>query len=365
MNDMLGLGIVGYGHFGVITAEEYARLPHIEIVGVAESDSQRRRLAADRFAVPTYETLDDLLANPEVDIVVLNTPPWLHGPQALRAARARKHLFVEKPLATSLADAQQVLEVVAENGLKLSVNYVMRHVALYQKLHALAASGLFGRMVYLSLENDASNEALHDRHWFWDHSKSGGIFVEHGVHFFDLGRRLASSRAETIAGFASKEADGRENRVLASVQYGTGAHATHYHAFDRPGALATCALHTVFERGVAHSYGWIPQRLEIEGQTAPEGVQQLAHLISGPLTLREAQPPPGVLGSAAGLIVSATMERPSKDEEYRKAARCCMADFAHAIRDPDWTPQVQPDDAYESLRVAVAARESADRKQSA
>ena len=49
------------------------------------------------------------------------------------------------------------------------------------------------------------------------------------------------------------------------------------------------------------------------------------------------------------------MERSSEQEEYRKAIRRCMADFAHAVRNPDWTPQVTPDDAYDSLRVAVAA----------
>jgi predicted dehydrogenase len=236
----------------------------------------------------------------------------------------------------------------------------------YAELHSLllqvASKQILGRVVSMTLENYANGEELDADHWFWDKSKSGGIFVEHGVHFFDLGNRLTSSRAETITGFASKEPDGREDRVLASIQYGTGAHATFYHAFDRPEALASCAAHTVFERGVAHSYGWIPTRMEIEGQAAPEGLQQLAHLVGGPLTLREALPPPGVQGSAAGLIVSATVERPSEQEEYRKAVRRCMSDFAQAIRDPDWTPVVTQDDAYESLRVAVAARASAERK---
>src|SRR5262249_33888589 len=162
---------------------------------------------------------------------------------------------------------------------------------------ALAASGLFGKLIYLALENDAANEALRARHWFWDRAKSGGVFIEHGVHFFDLGARLALSRAGPVAGLASREADDRENRVLAAAQYGSGAHASYYHAVARPTPLAKTALHTILARGAAHSSGLFPTRMEIEGQAAPEDLQQLAHLLGEPLPVNEALPPPGVQGS--------------------------------------------------------------------
>jgi hypothetical protein len=160
--------------------------------------------------------------------------------------------------------------------------------------------------------------------------------------------------------FGNALADDKENRVQASLQYASGAHATYYHAFDRPTPLASTMLHTIFERGAAHSTGWIPTRLEIAGQAAPEALLQFSRLLDRPLTVREAFPPPGVQGSAAGLIVSAEVMRPSKDEEYRKAIQRCMADFVRVARDPSWIPKVTADDAYTSLRVAIAARVSAD-----
>jgi predicted dehydrogenase len=354
MKDVLGLGIVGYGHFGAITAEEYARLAQIRIVGVAESDPQRRRLAAERFDVPTYENLDDLLSDPEVNIVVLNTPPWLHGPQALRAAEAGKRLFIEKPLATSLEEAREVLDVVAQNGLKLSVNYVMRHVSLYQRLHTLAASGLFGRMVYLALENDASNEALHAGHWFWDHTKSGGIFVEHGVHFFDLCNSLVKSVPERVVGFGSSSVDIRQDRVLASVQYADGTLATFSHCFDRLAILERTRLRVAFERALVSFHGWIPEVMELEGELPAEKVGELASLLGAPLDVVDAP------SDESNKRLRVTLRQTDRTAEYGAAVRAGMEDLVRAIREPDYTPLVTPADAVSSLAVALAAQTSID-----
>jgi predicted dehydrogenase len=354
MKDVYGLGVVGYGHFGAITAEEYARVPQIKIAGVAESDPERRRMAADRFAVPTYEGLDDLLDNSEVEIVVLNTPPWLHGPQALRAAQARKHLFVEKPLATSLAQARQVLDVVAQHSLKLSVNYVMRHVSLYQKAHALAVSGLFGKLLYLALENDAANEALRAGHWFWDRAKSGGIFVEHGVHFFDLCNSLAQSAPERIAGFGSSSDGVRQDRVLASVRYTDGALATFSHCFDRLAILEWTRLRLAFERALVKFQGWIPDVMELEGELPAAQLDELAGLLNAPLDALDN------VSDQSNIIVRATLRVDDRTAEYRGAVRAGMEDLVRAIREPDYTPLVTAEDAFSSLALALAAQNAID-----
>jgi predicted dehydrogenase len=361
-HEPLRLGIMGLGSFGRFSAEVYAEMPEVRIMGIASHDPEKREEYAMQWGARGHETIESLLEDRDIECVVITTPPYLHSSEGLKAIHSGRHVFFEKPLATNLADAEALLKAAQEHGVRIGIDYVMPYTELHVALQGIVSSGVFGRVVSLSLENYAANDALDADHWFWNKAQSGGIFVEHGVHFFDLGARLTESNAETIAGFTSAEPDGREDRALASVQYANGAHATYYHAFDRPEILASCALHTVFERGAAQSYGWIPTRMEIDGQAAPDDLQRLAHLVGGPLTLREALPPPGVQGSAAGLIVSATVERPSEDEEYRTAVRRCMSDFAHTVRDPDWTPAVGPGVAYESLRVAVAARASAERK---
>ena len=358
-NEPLRLGIVGLGAFSQFSANVYAAMPEARVAGFVSRDPDKRAKFAAKWDTRWHETMESLLEDPDIECVVIATPPYLHSAQGLQAIQAGKHVFFEMPIATELAAANALLNAAKERGARLSVDYVMPYTDLHGLLLRIVSSGAFGRVVSIMLENYANVEVLDADGWFWDTAQSGGIFVAHGVHFFDLGARLALSKTETIAGFASREADGRESRVLASVQYGSGAHASYYHAVDRPTPLAKTALHTIFERGAVHSSGWIPTRMEIEGQTSPENMQLLSRLIGEPLSVNEALPPPGVQGSATGTIVSATVERRSGDEEYRKAIQRSMADFALAVRDPDKVPRITPDDAYESLRVAVAARASA------
>ena len=136
-----------------------------------------------------------------------------------------------------------------------------------------------------------------------------------GILSVDLGARLAASRAVSVIGFASTAADGKENRVQASLQYANGTHATYYHAFDRPTPLASTVLHTIFERGAAHSTGWIPTRLQMQGQAAPEALLQFSRLLDRPLTIREAFPTLGVqaLRSWRGLRYRPAFEHPGEE----------------------------------------------------
>ena len=359
-NEPVRIGLVGLGTFGQFSADAYALMPEMRIAGIVSRDPAKRAQYATAWAARGYASLEALLEDPSIACVVLNTPPYLHCVQGLQVVQAGKHVFMEQPLATEVDDAAELLSAAQDHHVKVGVDYVMPYTDLHRLLLRVASSGVFGRVTSIMLENCRPIQGLDDDHWFWDREQSGGIFVEHGVHFFDLGARLASSRAVSVIGFASTAADGKENRVQASLQYANGTHATYYHAFDRPTPLASTVLHTIFERGVAHSTGWIPTRLEIAGQAEPGALPQFSRLLDGPLTIREAFPPLGVQGSAAGLIVSAEVQRPSKDEQYRTAIQRCMADFVRVVRDPAWIPTVTADDAYASLRVAVAARTSAD-----
>ena len=71
-------------------------------------------------------------------------------------------------------------------GKVVGINYVMRYDPLYQIVEQVALGGVLGRLTHVEFQNYASDEGLDDGHWFWDRQQSGGIFVEHGVHFFDI-----------------------------------------------------------------------------------------------------------------------------------------------------------------------------------
>jgi predicted dehydrogenase len=199
--------------------EVYAEIPDLRVVAVADVDETYRQEAAQRFGVRPYAEAADLLAAPDVDIVVISTPPHIHAPLSLAAARAGKHIFCEKPLALSLDEADAVIAMAEQHNVCLTVDYVLRPNPLNRHLRNLLHSGVLGPLLHMSLENLATDEALKPGHWFWDPALSGGIWVEHGVHFFDLFRWLSGEQAQAITAFAHTQPDGCRDRVWATVRY--------------------------------------------------------------------------------------------------------------------------------------------------
>src|SRR4029077_3393244 len=110
----------------------------------------------------------------------------LHYPQAMQVLRAGKHVLVEKPTALLPAEADDLVAAAQDRGLLLATNLMQRYNPLFDAVHGLLERKPLGELVHAYFENYACDENLPAEHWFWDRSKSGGIFVEHGVHVFDL-----------------------------------------------------------------------------------------------------------------------------------------------------------------------------------
>ena len=131
-----------------------------------------------------YEDLNDMLGDPQVRFVHVATTPARHAEHTLAALAHGKHVFCEKPIATKLADAQAVVREADRRGLRLGVNFVMRYGPLVLPFKEVIDSQVLGAPLRGIFTNRAGVGGLPEEHWFWDEAESGGIFVEHGVHFF-------------------------------------------------------------------------------------------------------------------------------------------------------------------------------------
>lgn len=354
----LGLGIVGYGSFGKFTTKAYAQMPQVQVVAITDVDRARRDAAASLYRARAYDDLTQLLADPAVDIVVINTPPWLHASQARQAAEAGKHIFLEKPLATTLEDADTLIEILKARNIHLTIDYVLRYVPIYDTLQKLTQSELLGKVTYMHLENVASNEALHSSHWFWDHARSGGIFIEHGVHFFDLCNQLSKSNPTAVTGYAHTSADGRQDRVMSSIIYSNGILANFYHAFDRPAILEQTVLRVVMERGSAVVHGWIPDHMEIRGTLDPQQDTQLSEILRTNIEVTEVAAPEGITGATTGRMVRASLTRNDRTADYTNAVKNGLAEFINVIQDPNYKPRVTLQDVYDSFHLAFLSQQS-------
>jgi len=122
---------------------------------VLSRDRERAAEVAREFGArapqPAFDDLNALLADPELDAVILASPDRLHAPQVIAAARAGKHCFTEKPMATENSEATAMVEACAEAGVRLGVAYHLRWHAGHRKLHNLVADGEIGDLRHMRL----------------------------------------------------------------------------------------------------------------------------------------------------------------------------------------------------------------------
>ncbi len=363
------IGLIGYRGFGAFCTEAYHGEAAGRVVAYAGRDAGAMAETARRHGVPqTYTDWRALIADPAVELVHIVTPPDKHAEMAVAALRAGKHVLVEKPLAVTDEEADAILAAARDSGKIAGINYVMRYDPLYQAVAQIARSGWLGALTHVGFENYASDEGLGDDHWFWDGAQSGGIFVEHGVHFFDVIGGIVDAPARRVVGQTWRRDDGtgKEDRVLATVTYGNGVDATFYHAFNRPGDLERQTAHFAFERGHVTLEGWIPNALRLDALLADgDALEGLRGLLPTLEVTQDDTPGRTVHGHGRDypvrFRVRAAERLGTPTAVYRRAVCDALADLAAAVRDPSHRPLVTAADGAASLRVAVAARRSAER----
>ncbi len=343
------VGIVGYGGFGQFLHSAWGALPAVEVVAVADA------VAPLPDALRTYRDAGALLADPDVDLVSICTPPATHADLACRALAAGKHVLIEKPLATTRADADRILEAQRVSGKVAGVNYVLRYTPVVEWIIAASRVGTFGPLRRATVENIAQDEALPPGHWFWDRAQSGGILVEHAVHFIDLIGQCAPGEATAVRGTVLRRADGRADRMALEARYGDALLTHQYHAFTRPRVFEQTRLYFGFETLDLHVEGWIPLHGTARALVTSEARACLETLPGWQETAcREAE------GTAGRLLVEGRFAAPqSKDAIYRAGVQQALLDVIAATQNADHRPRVGLGDARQSLEVALRATEAA------
>jgi predicted dehydrogenase len=144
------VGVVGLGYWGPNIARNFHAIAGCELRWLCDSDAAARERLATAFAgVQTTGELDRLLADDELDAVVLATPVPTHAALAVRVAQAGKHCFVEKPLATNTADAQAAVAAAEDAGKLLMVGHLLEYHPAVARLKQLIDEGELGRLFYL------------------------------------------------------------------------------------------------------------------------------------------------------------------------------------------------------------------------
>jgi UDP-N-acetylglucosamine 3-dehydrogenase len=179
------VGVVGAGFIGAIHLGAYANMPEVEVVGVADARPETAAVGAAIVGARAYPSYEDLFAAEEVDVVDVCLPTAYHRDLALQAARAGKHLILEKPIARNLEDAEAIIEAFDGNAQRLFVGHVVRFFPEYVRIKQMVEAGELGtvgvartsrRSPFLTGWND----------WYADWRMSGGVLLDLVIHDFDF-----------------------------------------------------------------------------------------------------------------------------------------------------------------------------------
>ena len=382
---VLRVGLVGCGGFARFAVGQYRTLPGVSIEAVADvNPAAAERTAADLDAavLPAAE----VLTHPALDLVYIATPPACHFEQAAAALSAGRHVLVEKPLATTLDQARELERLAAERGLVCVANLLERYCPLAETVRRLRRSRLLGDLIHGLFINEAADEGLNPGHWFWDRSVSGGIFVEHGVHFFDLvtswlgqGRVVSAARSvRRPAGPAGNGGGGCEEQVLCTCRYpadhalilpGESASADpgilfHFeHGFHQASLLDRQEMRLVFERGEVRLFDWVPTHGTVRALVDDEAAAALTALLPGAKARVTERLPAGrdvVRGRFREWRATAVIEiefssGSDKMAVYAAAVRDLAADQIARIRDPAHERRLTEADSVAAVALAAEA----------
>ena len=182
---MIGVGLIGAGFFGEMHARALAEVPGARLVAASRRSSAALDEFCARFAVRGYRDYVDLINAPDVDAVVIAAPHHLHAKMAVQAARAGKHILLEKPMALSLDECDRILSAVAEAGVKMMVGHLNHFARAYRIAKRLLDSGEMGEVVLGTSTMSKFWFAPNRRQWHLDRAMGGGMWLTAGMHCLD------------------------------------------------------------------------------------------------------------------------------------------------------------------------------------
>ena len=182
---MLKVGILGAGTMGSMHANCYAQLPDVEVVAIADKRTDLARKVAEPLGAQVYEEADELIEKADVDIVDVCLPTPMHKEFVVKAARAGKHVFCEKPLALTIEDGEEMINECEKAGVKFMVGHVLRYFHEYVAIKKQIDAGAIGKPAVVRASRCAS-QPLGWQDWYRKREMSGGVCLDLIIHDFDF-----------------------------------------------------------------------------------------------------------------------------------------------------------------------------------
>ncbi|NQX67428.1 Gfo/Idh/MocA family oxidoreductase [Paenibacillus alba] len=229
---MIKVAMLSFWH---VHAGDYAKQvtehANTEIVAVWDELPARGQQEAEKRGVPFYEDLGELLANPEIDAVVIDTPTNLHREVMVAAAKAGKHIFTEKVIAPTLKEVNEILDAVNEAGVTLTVSLPRLNSASTLAIQEIVEKELLGTLTLVrtrlshngGISTESNPNGWLPEHFYNAEQCGGGALIDLGCHPMYLTRLLLGLPEAVSASYGYVTGREVEDNAVATLQYANGA----------------------------------------------------------------------------------------------------------------------------------------------
>lgn len=228
MSTTLKVGIVGAGTIGAVHALALEGVSNAELVAFADPREDAGKALAAKYDAQWVENYTDLLANDEIDVVILGTPSGLHPEQAVLAARAGKHIITEKPMSITQDGATRMIDAADQAGVRLAVIFQNRLSKDVYMVRRAIEQGLIGQPILGSASVFwHRTQDYYDANGGWRGTwalDGGGALINQSIHTIDLVQWLLGGAASVQAQIATlSHTIEAEDAASASVHFRSGA----------------------------------------------------------------------------------------------------------------------------------------------
>lgn len=192
----VGLGIIGLGYIGKIHFRHSQKLTNARLVGVSDLSQKALNKAKRAGVKKAFTRYEALLREPEVDAVIVGLPTHLHLKCVQQAVEAKKHVFLEKPIARNVAEAKEIVQAAEKSSVKLMIGYPLRFSTKLRDVKNKIKNGVLGDIVTAYATNISTGPFMHRAEgyspipvpewWFKKELTGGGALIDLGSHMINL-----------------------------------------------------------------------------------------------------------------------------------------------------------------------------------
>lgn len=236
--DKLKVGIVGTGWVSGEYIKAFGQNSNAKVTAICGTSHVKAREKAEEYGlsdVQYFDNYDTFLSESGVDIVAILTPNHLHAEQAIKAANAKKHIVIEKPLATNWLDMKRMQEVVHKNGVKTVVGFVLRFNPLFETAKELVRNGTVGNPFYAEFDYMHAITPSYNCYEWSRHTETGGSILQvGGCHAVDGLRWFMQKEAKKVVALSGRYRDDfeQDTTIVLLVEYEDGSIAKVCGSYD-------------------------------------------------------------------------------------------------------------------------------------